>query len=132
MTPMNPATPTPAIATVEALLAAYAQGDRSFSGISLIAAQLQTTDLKGADLSHADLSEADLKQANLRGTDLSYAILRGADLANADLRGATLIGTDLREAALTAANFKDADYDPQETRFPPGFDPAQAAMRSDR
>ena len=123
---------TPVIETVEALIQAYTEGERNFTGASLASVDLKGTDLKGADLSYSDLSDADLSQANLRGVDLSYAILRGANLSNADLRGAMLIGSDLQEAILTAADLKDADYDPQETRFPLGFDPSKAAMRSDR
>lgn len=122
----------PVIETVEALKQAYAQGQRNFSGVSLPETMLKATELKGADLSYADLSSTDLTEANLRGVDLSYALLRGADLSQADLRGASLIGTDLRESTLTAANLTDADYDPEETRFPNEFDPDQAGMRSDR
>ncbi|MEM6717189.1 MAG: pentapeptide repeat-containing protein, partial [Cyanobacteria bacterium P01_C01_bin.147] len=81
---------------------------------------------------YADLNETNLSQANLRGCDLSYASLQEADLTQADLRGAMLIGTDLRQATVTEANFHDADYDPAETHFPTGFDPAKAAMKSDR
>lgn len=132
MTNTNTGNSAPVIETVEALKQAYAQGQRNFSGVSLPEATLEATELKGADLSYADLSSADLSQASLRGADLSYALLRGANLTQADLRGATLIGTDLRESVLAAANVTDADYDPEETRFPAEFDPVQAGMRSDR
>ena len=120
------------IETVQALVSAYGQGRRSFSGITLTEAVLTQADLKGADLSYADLAEADLSHANLRGADLSYAVLRGANLTSADLRGAMLIGTDLRETQLHNAQLTDADYDPLETRFPAGFDPDAARMKRDR
>lgn len=129
---MSESTPISAINTPAALLNAYTSGQRSFSGLSLGPADLKGVDLKGADLSYADLSNADLSQANLRGTDLSYASLREANLTEADLRGAMLIGTNLRQANITATNFHEADYDPTETQFPEGFDPVDAAMRSDR
>ena len=123
---------TPVIKTVEALIQAYAKGERNFSGISLGAVDLKGADLKGADLSYTDFAGADLNQAHLRGVDFSYAILRGANLSEADLRGVMLIGAELQEANLTAADLKDADYDPVETRFPLGFDPIKAGMKSDR
>jgi uncharacterized protein YjbI with pentapeptide repeats len=43
--------------TAQALLAAYAAGERNFIG----------ADLSGADLSGANLSGADLREANLDG-----------------------------------------------------------------
>ena len=121
-----------AIATAADLLQAYAQGQRAFVNINLPATTLTGENLKGADLSYADFSEANLRGTNLRGADLSYANLREADLTAADLRGAMLIGTDLRLAQVTGTQFHDADYDPQETHFPSGFDPTAAEMRSDR
>ncbi|MGD1941426.1 MAG: pentapeptide repeat-containing protein [Leptolyngbyaceae cyanobacterium] len=118
--------------TTEALCQAYRAGQRAFSGLSLSQADLRECDLKGADLSYAELSDADLTRANLRGTDLSYASLRSANLTETDLRGAMLIGTDLRQALLTGTQLHDADYDPAETLFPKGFDPAKAGMKQDR
>ncbi|MDB9529194.1 pentapeptide repeat-containing protein [Oscillatoria sp. CS-180] len=120
------------IEEAETLLAAYAYGQRAFSGLCLNQADLQESNLKGADLSYAELNEANLSQANLRGADLSYASLSGADLSGANLRGSMLIGTDLRQATLTDADFHGADYDPAETHFPDGFDPVIAEMKSDR
>lgn len=120
------------ISTADALLRAYRAGQRNFTNISLISAELSGVDLKGADLSYADLSEANLSQTSLRGADLSYARLCGTNLVAADLRGAMLIGTDLREAVLEETLFQTADYDPDETHFPKGFDPEAANMRADR
>ena len=121
-----------AITTVEALLQAYAKGQRSFSNIHLPQCDLQGQNLKGADFSYADLSGANLSQANLRGVDLSYAVLRGCTLHQANLRGAMVIGTDLQDIDLTLTTLQEADYDPQKTRFPKGFDPVKAGMKSDR
>jgi len=121
-----------AINTADALRQAYAAGQRYFSGITLTHTNLSQLTLKGSDLSYTDLSHTDLSQANLRGVDFSYAMLRGTNLSQADLRGAMLIGTDLRDATLSGANLDAADYDPDETQFPSGFDPTTAGMRADR
>lgn len=120
------------ITTVAALIQAYAKGERNFSTISLVAADLNGVDLKGADLSYADFSDANLRKTNLRGADLSYARLCNAQLSEADLRGAMIIGTDLREAQLTSTLLQEADYDPKNTHFPTGFKSASAGMRADR
>lgn len=126
--------PAPAadIATASDLLQAYATGQRSFSSVILSEVDLNEADLKGADLSYADLSGSDLTGANLRGADLSYANLAEANLTEADLRGAMLIGTNLKTANLTGAFLAAADYDPQETHFPNGFDPVKQGLKSDR
>ncbi len=120
------------VETAEALLEAYRIGQRNFANTSLVSADLSGVDLKGADLSYADFSDADLSQASLRGADLSYARLCGTNLTAADLRGAMLIGTDLREAIVEQTQFQAADYDPDETHFPKGFDLKAAGMRADR
>lgn len=120
------------ITDIAELLNQYAAGKRDFTSIELSAADLRTTNLKGADLSYAELSSADFSGANLRGVDLSYANLNEANLNGANLRGAILIGTDLRHAKLETADLREADYDPDTTHFPPGFDPIQAGMRPDR
>ena len=122
----------PAIESADALRAAYAAGQRNFSGISLTNATLAGMNLKGVDLSYADLTQANLEAANLRGADLSYAILRGANLCLTNLRGAMLIGTDLRETSMTQADCQKADYDPDSTQFSAGFDPEAAGMKCDR
>lgn len=114
------------------LVSQYTAGKRDFTSIELSAVDLRNANLKGADLSYAELGKADLSGANLRGVDLSYANLNEANLSGANLRGAILIGTDLRHAELDAADLREADYDPDTTHFPPGFDPIQAGMRSDR
>ena len=43
-----------------------------------------------------------------------------------------LIGTDLRDARLEGAVLQEADYDPDATQFPSGFDITAANMRPDR
>ncbi|MEO0516975.1 MAG: pentapeptide repeat-containing protein [Cyanobacteria bacterium P01_A01_bin.116] len=120
------------VKTVDALLTAYQSGERNFVNVMLPQSGLSGVDLKGADLSYADFSGADLSQANLRGSDLSYATLCEANLTGADLRGAMLLGTDLRESVLDKALLQSADYDPEETHFPSGFDPEAAEMKCDR
>lgn len=128
----TPSVPVSQIATAADLLQAYAAGQRNFEYVILADTDLMGADLKGCDFSYADFSGANLSQANLRGADLSYANLSEANLTEADLRGAMLIGTDLRTATITAAQFHQADYDPQETHFPQGFDPVQQGLKADR
>lgn len=121
-----------AIANTVELLNQYAVGKRDFTSIELSGVDLRSANLKGADLSYAELSGTNLSGANLRGVDLSYANLNQANLSEANLRGAILIGTDLRHAKLETADLREADYEPDTTHFPPGFDPIQAGMRSRR
>ncbi|MEY3300362.1 MAG: hypothetical protein RLZZ597_3622 [Cyanobacteriota bacterium] len=128
----TPSVPVSQIVTAADLLKAYAAGQRNFEYVMLAEADLLGADLKGCDFSYADFSGANLSTANLRGADLSYANLSYANLTEADLRGAMLIGTALRTAILTAAQFHQADYDPDETHFPPGFDPVQQGLKADR
>jgi len=128
---MSEVIPNP-IANATELLNQYAAGKRDFTRIELSVVDLRSANLKGADLSYAELGKADLSGANLRGVDLGYANLNEANLSGTNLRGAILIGTDLRHAKLEAADLREADYDPDTTHFPPGFDPMQAGMRSDR
>ncbi|HIK43681.1 MAG TPA: pentapeptide repeat-containing protein [Leptolyngbyaceae cyanobacterium M65_K2018_010] len=120
------------IATAADLLKAYAAGQRNFEYVVLAEADLTGADLKGSDFSYADFSGANLSQANLRGADLSYANLAQANLTAADLRGSMLIGTDLRTTILTGTQLDMADYDPQATHFPAGFDPVQQGLKADR
>jgi hypothetical protein len=92
-------------------------------------ANLRGADLRGANLRGADLWDADLRGADLRGADLWDADLRGADLWDADLRGANLLGANLRGANLRDADLRGARAD-RWTRWPDGFDPKQAGVRS--
>ncbi|WP_199325071.1 pentapeptide repeat-containing protein [Phormidium sp. FACHB-1136] len=128
----TPLVPVSQIATAADLLKAYAAGQRNFEYVLLAEADLTGADLKGCDFSYADFGGANLSGCNLRGADLSYANLGDANLTNTDLRGAMLIGTDLRTATITAAQFHQADYDPDETHFPSGFDPVQQGLKADR
>ncbi|MEB3314243.1 MAG: pentapeptide repeat-containing protein [Cyanobacteriota bacterium] len=129
MTDPLPASP---VLTATVLLQLYHSGQRNFETVILVGANLAGADLKGADFSYADFSGANLRGANLRGADLSYANLAEADLRDADLRGAMLIGTDLKTATVTATQWTAADYDPETTHFPPGFDASAAGMKADR
>lgn len=109
---------------VEAFLARYAAGERSFikidlsdsdlSGVSLTLADLQEahlvwSNLEGASLYHVNLLGAKLRQANLKGATLRNANLRGTDFLNADLSGADLSWSNLTGANLTGANLTDAN-----------------------
>jgi tubulin beta len=92
--------------TAQEFLAAYAKGERDFSGANLTGA-----DLERANLSEANLSEANLSGANLSGANLSEANLCNAKLSGANLGHANLSGADLREADLHAANLDGANLD---------------------
>lgn len=109
---------------VEAFLARYAAGERSFikidlsdsdlSGVSLTLADLQEahlvwSNLEGASLYHVNLLGAKLRQANLKGATLRNANLRGTDFLNANLSGADLSWSNLTGANLTGANLTDAN-----------------------
>ena len=60
--------------TAQELLAAYAAGERNFSGADLDRAHLNRAHLEGADLSRANLSRADLLDVSLSGANLNGAI----------------------------------------------------------
>ena len=53
--------------TAAELLAAYANGQRDFSGVELLGAKLSGADLSGAKLSQANLGGADLEDVNFSG-----------------------------------------------------------------
>ena len=89
----------------------------------------QGANLRGADLRGANLLGANLLDANLRGANLLGADLWGADLRDADLRGANLRDANLLDANLRDANLRGARVD-RWTRWPDGFDPKQAGVRS--
>jgi hypothetical protein len=71
--------------------------------------KLQDADLRGADLQDADLEFAYLRRADLRGSDLRGTNLRGADLRDADLQGAILQGAILQDTNLQNTNLQYAD-----------------------
>jgi GTP-binding protein len=95
--------------TAEELLAAYAVGERNFSGAELRGDNLRGAELRGADLSGANLDEADLDGANLSRANLSRANLDGANLSRANLSRANLGGANLDGADLSGANLDGAD-----------------------
>jgi uncharacterized protein YjbI with pentapeptide repeats len=109
---------------VEAFLARYTAGERSFtkidlseadlSGINLTLADLQESqliwaNLQEASLYHVNLLGAKLRHANLRGAKLRSANLQGADFLNADLSETDLTWSNLTGANLTGANLTDAN-----------------------
>jgi glutaredoxin len=106
MSQMTTSTPEPKPAptwTTEALLEAYANGERDFSGANLTGLNLAQANLTGADFSGAQLSETDLSGAILKSCNLS-----GADLCRAQLSFADLHSANLTEADLTSANMSAA------------------------
>ena len=120
-------------------------------------ATMRNADLRGSHFSRVDLRGADLRNANValttvQGVSYRTALvdsdMRGADLRGADMSAARLWGTDLRGADIRGTNFRGAStidrtcigfslcpsakwrgamYD-ENTRFNPGFDPAQHGM----
>ncbi len=109
---------------VEAFLARYEAGERSFtkidlseadlSGINITLADLQEAqliwaNLQDASLYHVNLLGAKLRHANLKGAKLRSANLRGADFLNADLSETDLSWSNLTGANLTGANLTDAN-----------------------
>jgi uncharacterized protein YjbI with pentapeptide repeats len=113
-------------ANLEGLVAPFAQ----LQGVDLAGAVLYWASLGDADLSFADLSGADLRGAMLYRTVCRGTKFCGANLGRDNLQGRTdLKGADLSTADLRNATLKDAVYD-DDTRFPPGFVPADAGMTS--
>ena len=108
--------------------------DANLWGADLRDADLRGADLRGANLLGANLLDANLRGANLRDADLWGADLRDADLRGANLRDANLLDADLRDANLLDANLRDANLRGARvdrwTRWPDGFDPKQAGVRS--
>jgi hypothetical protein len=94
-------------------------------GASLRKANLARAWCAGACFREASLQGAVLSGANLRGCDCRKADLGAANLAQATLDGADLCGADLSTSTLKGASMAHARYD-ADTRFPAGFEPAQA------
>ena len=87
---------------------------RNLANARLIAAKLQSSNLRGGVLLDANLLRADLRGAILRGADLRGAYLeeanlRGAVLPEADLGGAYLGGADLRMTGVSAEQLAKAN-----------------------
>lgn len=77
-------------------------------GISLVAADLTSTDLSNAGLVGARLDGIQANGADLGGAQLDQAVLAGAILTNSRFRGAQLKGADLRGARIDNADFSRA------------------------
>jgi hypothetical protein len=105
-----------------AVLPLLAVAGANLAGANFVEFDLIGLDLSQADLQGTNLAKADLSWANLNRADLTGANLTGAQLFEADLRAANLTGAELADASLT-----DARYN-RETRWPAGFDPAQAGV----
>jgi uncharacterized protein YjbI with pentapeptide repeats len=90
--------PTPAAKramTSGELRAAYANGQRDFSGLDLTNADLSGANLSGINLINANLTRANLRGANLSDANLSSAELDQTELGDANLRHANLTLTRL-------------------------------------
>lgn len=77
---------------------------------SLIAAELELANFRGANLRKADLGDASLFEANLTRADLGYCNLEEAELLGADLEGAHFWDT-LLEGTITPEGWEPNDYD---------------------
>jgi hypothetical protein len=75
--------------------------------VSLMAADLEKSDLSSTTLAGVNLEGAFLKNANLRLAILSNANLEQAALTEADLSRANPSGANLRNADLSGANMRD-------------------------
>jgi uncharacterized protein YjbI with pentapeptide repeats len=99
---------------VEAFLAKYAAGERTFTKLDLSEADLSginltLADLREAQLIWANLQEASLYHVNLQGAKLRHANLKGAKLRSANLRGADFLNADLSETDLSWSNLTGAN-----------------------
>ena len=88
------------------LLVRYARGEKSFDGVNLHGANLQSAILVGASFRGAHFEGANLQQAHLEGS-----ILTGAHFLSAHLQGAFLNSSYLEEAHLEMANLEAAHLD---------------------
>lgn len=95
-----------------------------FARAVMIRARLHQADLRTAVLWQARLEAADLRATDLTGADLTGAFLERAQLDLADLRGA-----DFTAADLSGASFRGVVAD-DTTKWPPGFESAQAGILS--
>ncbi len=101
------------------------------------------SDLDGHDLTAASLARSCWDESSLRGVHLDGADLSWASLRRCDLRGATFDGACLVEVDLSGAQLESADLSGArsyasatwrgavadvETRWPPGFVPADAEV----
>jgi uncharacterized protein YjbI with pentapeptide repeats len=74
---------------VDKILQRYTNGERSFTHIDLLEAELINVNLSGADFSYADFRQARLGRTNFIGTNF-----RGADLSEARFRNPTRLLSD--------------------------------------
>ena len=83
------------------------------SGITLVAARLEESNLQGAQLSHANLRRAELRDANLAYGNLERAQLTNASLVHVNAtqsrwQGSNLVGADLTQAIFDGADLSRA------------------------
>ena len=89
----------------------------------------------GASFRNAVMDGCAFRGADLKEVDFNGASLRNAKFLLSNLGGRTdLSGADLSTAVVDGADFTGASYD-RNTKFPPGFDPANHGLlkeQSDR
>ncbi len=86
-------------------------GEKSFTFLNLIKADLTQAMLAGINFASTDLSNAQLKDACLTGANLADVNLTGADLTGANLTNANLTNAKLHGANLTGANLLGVNLD---------------------
>src|SRR5580698_10393708 len=105
--------------TADEILAAYAEGERRFSGINgdgielpgknLRGAAFYGASLRGANFKDSILTQVQFKCADLTGARLAGAAINATDLISARFRDADFFHADLTGAALNQADCKGAD-----------------------
>jgi hypothetical protein len=86
-------------------------GEKSFTFLNLVKADLTQAMLAGINFASTDLSNAQLKDACLVGANLADVNLTGADLTGASLTNANLTNAKLTGANLTGANLLGVNLD---------------------
>ncbi|MDQ0024354.1 uncharacterized protein YjbI with pentapeptide repeats [Variovorax paradoxus] len=104
-----PPMPSYRSAKIRRRLAEAAPGERNFSGMRLIGADLSGMDLRGADFSGASLEDANLDAALLDDANFNSAVLARARLSRTSLINATFKNANLGGANCEFANFSGAD-----------------------
>jgi hypothetical protein len=86
-------------------------GEKSFTFLNLVKADLTQAMLAGINFASTDLSNAQLKDACLSGANLADVNFTGADLTGANLTNANLTNAKLTGANLTGANLLGVNLD---------------------
>ena len=100
--------------SAEALLAAYANGERYFTECELDGCSLKSTNLSGATFLKSFMS-SDFRGANLEGVHFEQCNLKTATFQNANLKdavitGCSVEGIDCKGATIENLNFNQNYY----------------------